>query len=191
MGAAGHFVHIGTAGRQRANADLPAAGAADDKEGLMTSKIGSAATAKIVQRITGPSGVNAGLGALTQGEREFAGLVDTSQVRAQNVVAEMAERALGVKYPAVNVYCEKIVNDLREKFQTFSGRVQMAIELRQSQDRVEGVQDRLEVYVDATMQMLDGNRGGWGGGGVFWGGEEGGGENTCAPKPRRPPPARA
>jgi hypothetical protein len=39
----------------------------------------------------------------------------------------------------VNVYCEKIVNDLKEKFQTFSGRVQMAIELRQSQDRLEGI----------------------------------------------------
>jgi hypothetical protein len=135
----------------------------------MISKIGSAATAKVLQRITGPSGVNAGLGALTQGEREFAGLVETSQVRAQNVAAEMAERALGVKYPAVNVYCEKIVNDLREKFQTFSGRVQMAIELRQSQDRLEGIEDRLELYVDATMQMLDGSRGDWGDG-MFYGG---------------------
>ena len=42
-------------------------------------------------------------------------------MRAQNVAAEMAERALGMKYPRVNVYCEKIVNELREKFRTFSG----------------------------------------------------------------------
>ena len=54
-------------------------------------------------RITGPTGVNAGLGALTQADREFAGLLDNSQVRAQNVAAEMAERALGMKYPAVNM----------------------------------------------------------------------------------------
>jgi hypothetical protein len=138
----------------------------------MISKIGSAVTAKVMQRITGPSGVNASLGALPQGEREFAGLVDTSQVRAQNVAPDMAERALGVKYPAVNVYCEKIVNDLKEKFRTFSGRVQMAIELRQSQDRLEGIQDRLELYVDATMQMLNESSGDWGDGMFFGGGYE-------------------
>ena len=39
------------------------------------------------------------------------------------------------------MYCEKIVNDLTEKFRTFSGTVQMAIELRHSQDRLEGLQD--------------------------------------------------
>jgi hypothetical protein len=136
----------------------------------MTSRIGSAATAKVVQRITGPSGVNAGLEALTQGHELFAGLVEPSQVRAQNVAAQIAEQALGVKYPAVNVYCEKIVNDLRQKFQTFSGQVQMAIEVRQSQDRLEGMEDSLELYVDAAMQMLDESRGDWGDGMYYGGG---------------------
>ena len=138
----------------------------------MTSKLGSAATGKVLQRITGPSGLNAGLGASTLGAPDFASILDASHVRAQNATAEMAERALGVKYPAVNVYCEKIVNDLREKFQTFSGQVQMAIELRQSQDRLEEIEDHLEVYVDATMQMLDGNRGDWGDGMYYAGGYE-------------------
>src|SRR5690242_884703 len=116
----------------------------------MANKIGSAVTAKVMQRITGPVGVNAGLASLTQAEREFAGLMDASQVRVQNVAAETAERALGVKYPVVNVYCEKIVNELREKFRSFSGTVQMTMELRHSQDRLEGLQDRLELYVDAA-----------------------------------------
>jgi hypothetical protein len=122
-----------------------------------------------MQRITGPVGVNAGLASLTQAEREFAGLMDTAQVRAQNVAAETAERALGVKYPVVNVYCEKIVNELREKFRSFSGTVQMTMELRHSQDRLEGLQDRLELYVDAAMQMLNQGRGDWGDG-MFFGG---------------------
>ena len=73
VGATGHVVDHGTAGRQRASTELPAAGAADDTEGLMTSKIGSAVTAKVMQRITGPSGVNAGLAALTQAERGVRG----------------------------------------------------------------------------------------------------------------------
>jgi hypothetical protein len=135
----------------------------------MTSKLGNVATAKVVQRITGTSGVNASLGALTQSEREFAGLIETTQVRAQNAAADIAERALGMKYPAVHVYCEKIVNELREKFRRFSGRVQMAIEIRQSQDRLEGLEERLELYADAMMQVLNSGRGDWGDG-MFYGG---------------------
>ena len=136
----------------------------------MINKIGSAVTTKVVQRITGTGGVNAGLAALTQAEREFAGLVDAAQVRAQNVAAEIAERALGAKYPGITIYCERIKNELREKFRSFSGTVQMAIELRHSQDRLEGLQDRLELYVDAAMQMLNTQRGDWGDG-MFFGGE--------------------
>ena len=138
----------------------------------MTSRIGSAATGKVLERITGLSGVNAGLGAVTEGEPGPARVVDTSQVRAQNVAAQIAEHALGVKYPVVNVYCEKIVNDLRQKFQIFSGQVEMAIEVRQSQDRLEGIEDSLELYVDAAMQMLDGSRGDWGDGMYYAGGYE-------------------
>jgi hypothetical protein len=138
----------------------------------MTSKIGSAATAKVMERITGPGGMNAGLGALTLGYPAFAGLVDASQVRAQNVAAQIAEHALGVKYPAVNVNCDKIVNDLRQKFQRFSGHVEMAIEVRHSQDRLEGMEDNLELYADAAMQMLDGSRGDWGDGMYYAGGYE-------------------
>jgi len=138
----------------------------------MTSKIGSAVTAKVLQQMTGPSGVNGALGALTQADQALAGLMDPSQIRAQNVAADLAERATGVKYPAVNIYCEKIVNQLWEKFRSFSGQVQMVIELRQSQDRLEGIQDRLELYADAAMQMLDGSRGDWGDGMFYGGGYE-------------------
>jgi hypothetical protein len=136
----------------------------------MTSKIGSAASTKVVQRITGPAGLNAGLAALTQGGQEMASLLDAAQVRVQNVAADLAERSGGVKYPCVSVYCEKIANQLREKFRSFSGLVQMAIELRHSQDRLEGLQDKLEAYVDSAMRMLNASRGDWGDG-MFFGGE--------------------
>ena len=133
------------------------------------NKIGSAVTAKVVARVTGPSGVNSGLASLTQAEQEFFGIVDAAQVRTLNAAADLVERAQGLKYPMVNVYCEKIVNDLREKFRSFAGTVHMAVEIRHSQDRVEGLQDRLETYVDAAMAMLNGLRGDWGDG-MFYGG---------------------
>ena len=136
----------------------------------MTSRIGSAVTSKVMQRVTGPTGLNAGLAALTQTGAGFAALVDASQVRAQNVTADLADRAGGVKYPCVNVYCESIANQLKEKFRTFSGTVQMVIEMRHSQDRLEGLQETLELYVDVTMRMLGSSRGDWGDG-MFFGGE--------------------
>ncbi|MEI9972412.1 MAG: hypothetical protein WDO73_10375 [Ignavibacteriota bacterium] len=60
------------------------------------------------------------------------------------------------------MYCDKIVNSLVEKFRTFSGTVQAVVELRHSQDRLEGLQDTLESYTEAILQVLSANRGDWG-----------------------------
>jgi len=135
----------------------------------MTTGIGSAITTKVVNRITGPAGLNAGLAAITQGSVDPM-LVDAAQVRAQNVAADMAERGGTVKYPNVCVYCEGLANELREKFRSFSGKAQMAIEVRHSQDRLEGLEQRLEVFVDGAMRMLNESRGDWGDG-MFYGGK--------------------
>ena len=55
----------------------------------------------------------------------------------------------------MNIYCEKLVNSLTEKFRSFSGTAQMAIEVRHSADRLEGLQDGLETYTDAVRQVLE------------------------------------
>jgi hypothetical protein len=132
----------------------------------MTSKIGSAATNKVIERFCTPSGMGAGLAALSVGP--VSGLT-LPQITPQNVAADLAERSGNARYPLIQVYCEKIVNDLAEKFRTFSGRTQMAIEVRHSQDRLEGLQDTLELYADAATYVLDASRGDWGDG-MFYGG---------------------
>ena len=136
----------------------------------MSKTIGSAISAKVLQRTTGPAGVNSGLAALTQGSAAAPAPFSPAQVRSQNVAADVADRSTTTQYPSLNVYCEKIINSLAEKFRGFSGTVQMAIELRHSQDRLEGLQDSLELYADAVMQVLAGNRGDWGDG-AFYAGE--------------------
>ena len=138
----------------------------------MTTKIGSATTAKVMQRIAGDSGVNSNLAALTQADQALAGPLDMAQVRAQNVAADLAERGSMVKYPVLNVYCEKVTNRQTEKFRTFSGTAQMTIEVRHSQDRLEGIQDSLQIYTDAVTQMLASVRGDWGDGTFYGGGYE-------------------
>ena len=70
----------------------------------------------------------------------------------------------------MHVYCEKVVNRLTEKFRRFSGAVHLAIELRHSQDRLEGIEETLELYVASATQVLQAGRGDWGDG-MFYGGE--------------------
>jgi hypothetical protein len=136
---------------------------------MMIAKIGRAATAEVMKRIGGSTGMESSLAALRQDDPSIASQVQAAQLRAQNVAADLAERSEGTKYPAVQVYCEKIANTLAEKFRTFSGTVRMAVEVRHSRDRLDGLQDQLEIYADAVTQVLHGSRGDWGDG-MFYGG---------------------
>src|SRR5579884_3518637 len=130
------------------------------REDKMTPQIGSAASQLVIQRLTGQSGANSNLAALTQGLPPLPGL-DPAQIRTGNISADLAEQSAALKYPCANVYCEKIVNSQKEKFRTFSGTVQMAIDLRHSEDRVERVQSNLELYADSLMGVLDASSGDW------------------------------
>jgi len=134
------------------------------------AKLGSAATAKTIAVITGTSGMNAGLGALAAADQTLAPALDSTQVRAQNAASDAVDRSGPVKFPDISVYCEKIANTQAEKFRSFSGTAQMAIEVRHSSDGLAGLQDSLELYADAAMQSLDAARGDWGNGMYYAGG---------------------
>jgi hypothetical protein len=132
----------------------------------MVTGIANQAKTKVVDRLTGLGGISATLGALSDNTPDGGGVV------TQNVAAELAERSGTVKYPAVSVFCEKIANELREKFRSFSGSVRMAIEIRHSQDRLEGIEDAVEQYTEAITSTLSASRGDWGDGMFYNGGYE-------------------
>jgi len=90
----------------------------------------------------------------------------------QNVPVGLMEKSSAVKYPVVHVYCDRAQNLLIEKFRTFSGKVRTVAEVRMSQDRIEGLEEKVRLYVDAVTQVLDSNRGSWGQGMFFTGGYE-------------------
>lgn len=131
--------------------------------------VGSTVTAHVVTLLVAPQGLNACVSTLAQAESVTLPLVGLNQILAQNVSVELAERSTDVQYPMVSVYCEKIVNQLKEKFRNFSGIAVMAVEMRVSQDRLEGIEDQLQMYTDAVTQVLDQNRGDWGEG-MFYAG---------------------
>ena len=134
--------------------------------------VGSTVTNKVVTLLSAPPGLNSNLATLAQAASLTLAPVPQPQLLAQNVSVELTERATAVTYPFVTVYCGKITNQLTEKFRQFSGKAEMTIEVRISQDRLDGLEDQVQSYVDAITQVLDQNRGDWGEGMYYAGGYE-------------------
>jgi hypothetical protein len=127
----------------------------------------------LVKFLTDPS---AGLGSTVANVAADSGIpltpIPPEHVIDQNVPVSLAERSAAVKYPVVHVYSDRTRNLLTEKFRNFSGKVRAVAEVRVSQDRIEGLEDQLRLYVDSVTQVLDTNRGTWGQGVFFTGGYE-------------------
>jgi hypothetical protein len=117
-------------------------------------------------------GLSNAIGNLAQETSGVTQLLRPPAIVRQNAPPALAEKALATKYPAVHVYCDRIVNSLTEKFRTFSGKIRTVAEVRVSQDRIEGLEDQVRLYVDGVTQILDANRGSWGAGMFFTGGYE-------------------
>ena len=124
---------------------------------------GSVAARKVVELLRSRE---AGLGAAVAQLAEESGValaaLPPAQVLNQNVSLELSERSQVVKYPVVHVYTDRIRYELKEKFRTFSGKVRTVAEIRVSHDRIEGIEERLRLYVDAVTRVLDQSRGCWG-----------------------------
>jgi len=117
-----------------------------------------------------PEGLQAGLAAIAQANRVELPLIELGQIISQNVPAEVIEKSAGTKYPAFHIYCEKLQNTLREKFRQFSGTATLSADVRVTHDRLEGLDQRLQWYVDALTDVLDTNRGDWDNGLFYTGG---------------------
>lgn len=123
-----------------------------------------------VDRMRTETGLTYTLAAIAERERIAIPAIATTDIVSQHVAAEVIEKSAGAQYPRVNLYCEKISNNLKEKFRGFSGTIRLVAEVRASQDRVEGLEPLLLLYVDAVTDVLDSHRGDWGDGFFFAGG---------------------
>lgn len=127
----------------------------------------STVTDKLIAILLGQTGMTAAAAQLGQRIGAVVTTIPEEQVAARNVSAEISERSVVVKYPTLNIYCERVTNSLREKFRTFSGKAEMTVEIRVSQDRIDGIERHLQRNVDLITEVLDSNRGDWGNG-VFY-----------------------
>jgi hypothetical protein len=134
------------------------------------AQVGSVATKALLGILRAETGLNAAIAEVAIRERMDVATVGEAQMLAENIAIELAERGHNVRYPILLVYCDRITNLLREKFRRFSGEAHLTIEVRVSQDRLEGLDLQLQLYVDAITDVLDKNRGDWGPGGCYAGG---------------------
>ncbi len=116
-------------------------------------------------------GVNVRIGAMEQADGSLTGPGIRSIV-ALNASVEISEKTGHALYPALLVYCDKVSNLLTEKFRQFSGKAHVVVEVRCSKDRIEGLEDDTQLYVDAVCALLDDSRGDWGSGNFYSGGYE-------------------
>jgi hypothetical protein len=130
-------------------------------------QISSAITRRLHELLTGDHGLPAAVQAIGMQTNEELPAFSERQVFPQNLAPEMAERVNVTKYPQVHVYCDRMSNDLREKFRRFSGRARLVVEVRVSQDRIDGLERQMQLYVEATTAVLELNRGDWGGGAFY------------------------
>lgn len=130
-------------------------------------QIAGSSTQKVLGVLAGAGGLPAAVEALVLQQGMTLPAITPQQIIGQNVAPDLAEQSTISNYPLVYVYCSKVVNELREKFRTFSGEAQMVVEARVSQDRLEQIEGNLQAYVDAITQVLDNSRGDLGDGTFF------------------------
>jgi hypothetical protein len=136
------------------------------------ARISNIATAILTHHLSGEQGLPERVGHLIMaGEMSLAPLLATD-ILERHVAAEIAEKTSGVRYPVVYVYCQKVKNDLREKFRTFSGTVDLSVDIRVSHEHMDDLQTSLQTYVDTVTDVLDKKRGQWAPGVFYTGGYE-------------------
>lgn len=134
--------------------------------------LGGTLTATVLSMLQSTTaGVNVRVGALEQADSSIQ-VPGIRTITALNASVDISEKTGRVYYPALLVYCDKLSNTLREKFRTFSGEAHTVVEVRHSQDVLDGLDSNIQTYVDAVCALLDDSRGDWGSGLFYSGGYE-------------------
>lgn len=129
-------------------------------------------TAALLGKLRAPlDGVTVRIGEIEQSDGTTPAAVIRS-IASTNASVDVCERAGHAIYPAVLIYCDKVSNTLKEKFRQFSGRARLVVEVRHSQDKLEGLETATQLYLDAVCALLDDSRGSWDGGAFYPGGYE-------------------
>jgi hypothetical protein len=112
---------------------------------------------ELTRMLRAEDGLNAAVTAISS---DLASLCETDIVN-NYAAADLLEKLTTVRYPSLHVYCDRVTNKLGEKFRTFSGTVQLAVDVRVTHEHIDQLHDQVNGYVQAVTDVLDRNRGTW------------------------------
>lgn len=104
-------------------------------------------------------GLAASIAAMRDEPEQAEALIEERQLGTLQAPADLHDRVGKTAYPVYEVYVEKVRNKMTEKFRSFSGTVYVVVEVKVSQDRLEGLTDRLQFYADTVTDVVERNRG--------------------------------
>lgn len=107
------------------------------------------------EALSGEDGLAASLNALRASYPIPLAEVQGIPIEVVRAAAEMDEKARGVKYPRIAISADRIENGREERFRRFAGTLKAAIEIRVSQDRLDGLAESLYWHVDALRDVLE------------------------------------
>lgn len=81
------------------------------------------------------------------------------QIVQTQVPANLAAQEVLAQYPRFQVYCERIDNEMKEKFNRFSGVVHLVVDILYSHARTETMAQSLQTFVEAVTDTVEANRG--------------------------------
>lgn len=134
------------------------------------ARAGSVSTRRVSDLLRAPSGLAESIAAISLVDAVTVAPIGPEQIIEANAPGDSLEKQIGLRYPVISVYCEKITNNQKEKFRTFSGTAKVVVELRVTSDQLWDLNDQVHFYLEAITRVLDGHRGDWGFG-MFYAGE--------------------
>lgn len=85
--------------------------------------------------------------------------VSSDQISMANLPASLLTQQSVVRYPQFHVYCAHFENQMREKFNRFSGTAQITVEIHHSSEKWENVASSLGLYIQAVTEAIESSRG--------------------------------
>ena len=125
------------------------------------SQVATQSASALVDLLRSDMGVSRRLFERLSGDPNLTHRYPEPVVQAAHLTGEQWEKSQPVRYPQLVVYCERIRNLQTEKFRRFSGVVDLAIEVRNSGDHVQGLEQSTLLYVEAVTDVIEDCRGEW------------------------------
>jgi hypothetical protein len=144
----------------RANWQFSVSGAQEDSSRMSNVDTCNALVSAAIHLLGGSSGINSQLP---------GGIAPVGSLLKFSGPVDVYEKAASIRYPVVNVHCERLRNTQREKYLSLSGEATLVVEVKVSGTNSDQLETSLNSYVEATCQCLQSARGTWTSAGTYSG----------------------